>query len=224
MEIEEIDHEKAKEKVLTTIANIINNIKELPDYLEEIKQKNSNYQNAAIQRAQFQLINAKDVRGQLRDILCFINQKIIDDDLDDRSCYELEELTGLFNMFVINWFSSDSLYTPQTRKASFINEQMQFNGISIEQRNKDRQALIDKLKNTLTPKNIDAYVLSLLNDKKEINASDILSDIEQFTKILYIRIYGQRSNMSYRIEKLDRVSINGYYFTDFKIILKEKKV
>lgn len=223
MDIEEIDHDKAKERVLSIISNTINNIKELPDYLEEIKEKNSNYQNAAIQRAQFQLINTKDVRGQLRDILCFINQKILDDDLDDRSNYELEELTNLYNMFVINWLSSDSLYTPQTRKSTFINEQFQMHEISFEQREKQRQALIEKLKNTLTPKNIDDYVYNLLKDKKQIKASEILTDIDQFTKILYIRIYGQRNNMTYKIEKLDRISINGYNFTDFNIILKEKK-
>ena len=40
---------------------------------------------------------------------------------------------------------------------------------------------------------------------------------EDFIKIIYIRLYGQRKNMKYKVEPLEEIQVGGYRFTDFMI-------
>ena len=70
----------------------------------------------------------------------------------------------------------------------------------------------------LSVEKIGKYVDNCLGDRKEMCAAQLpLRDTEDFIKIIYIRLYGQRKNMKYRIEPLEEKEVNGYRFKDFRI-------
>lgn len=51
----------------------------MDDILNEINQKNTQYQRAAINRAKFLLSGDEDVRGQLKEILLSVNERLNED-------------------------------------------------------------------------------------------------------------------------------------------------
>ena len=48
-----------------------------------------------------------------------------------------------------------------------------------------------------------------------------LGNTDDFVKMIYIRLYGQRKNMKYTIAVKERIKKDGYRFTDFMIHRKE---
>lgn len=54
----------------------------MDEILQEINQKNTQYQRAAINRAKFLLAGNEDVRGQLKEILMGINEEINRENMD----------------------------------------------------------------------------------------------------------------------------------------------
>ena len=74
----------------------------------------------------------------------------------------------------------------------------------------------------MTPQKINAYVMERLGESISINASQLpLAGAEDFVKLIYVRLYGQRKNMDYRIELAEKTEVNGYEFKDFVISKKE---
>lgn len=47
-----------------------------------------------------------------------------------------------------------------------------------------------------------------------------LENTEDFVKIIYIRLYGQRKNMDYIVELREEKEMKGYRFKDFLIRMK----
>ena len=61
-----------------------------------------------------------------------------------------------------------------------------------------------------------------MKDRKRLLASELpLDDTEDFVRMIYIRLYGQRKNMKYTIKKGKDIEINGYRFCDFEIERKD---
>ena len=74
------------------------------------------------------------------------------------------------------------------------------------------------MQNVLSPTKIEMYVDHQLGEKKQLRAAQFpLSTDADFIKIIYIRLYGQRKNMNYRVESLEDVQVGGYRFRDFVI-------
>ena len=81
--------------------------------------------------------------------------------------------------------------------------------------------MAEKMQKVLSVAKINAYVRAQLGEKRELPASQFpLGDTEDFVKIIYIRLYGQRKNMDYTIELKSDKEINGYRFIDFVVRLK----
>lgn len=80
------------------------------------------------------------------------------------------------------------------------------------------------MKEILNPEKINHYVEQCLGERKEMQASELpLSDKEDFVKIIYVRLYGQRKDMKYGVERGEEgeeKEINGFRFKDFKILRK----
>ena len=91
-------------------------------------------------------------------------------------------------------------------------------------REEKRRKMLLKLERTLSPDKIDACVREWLGDRKRMLASELpLSEDDTFIKLIYIRLYGQRKRMGYRLEMKDTVEREGFRFRDFEMIWKERQ-
>ena len=91
---------------------------------------------------------------------------------------------------------------------------------SPKEREKKLLQLYKKVNNNFTPKKINQYVLEKLGDKNHMKLSEFpLDEINDLIKIIYIKLYGNRKTMKYKIGPLlDPVNINGFKFTDMEIL------
>ena len=57
-----------------------------------------------------------------------------------------------------------------------------------------------------------------MQEKTEMIASEFpMANTEDFIKMIYVRLYGQRKNMKYTVEVTEEIEVNGYRFKDFVI-------
>ena len=220
--IREIGKEEAEEMVYHYIHQVIDAFQNMDEILSEINRKNTQYQRAAINRAKFYLIGGEDVRGQVKEILSGMNEEINRENMDLGGIYRIEFMDELIRIYSSAVLDEKSLYTPIEGKKAFEPEM-----ISAEQpdqafRDEKMRRMMEKLARVLNPEKVDAYVERQLGDKMEMMASDLpLDSTEDFVKMIYVRLYGQRKNMKYSVEVKEPVQKDGYWFTDFMIHRKE---
>ena len=88
--------------------------------------------------------------------------------------------------------------------------------------NEKLQHMMEKLAKVLNPDKINQYVNQNMQGKNSIYASELpLNNTDDFVKMIYIRLYGQRKNMKYKIMAKEEVQCNGYRFRDFEIQRKD---
>jgi hypothetical protein len=80
--VREIGREEAEELVYQYIHQVVDAFRNMDEILAEINQKNTQYQRAAINRAKFYLIGGEDVRGQLKEILSRLGEKVNEESMD----------------------------------------------------------------------------------------------------------------------------------------------
>lgn len=223
------DSETARERVFDYLHEVITDFRQLDEIIEEISAKNTRYQRAAISRAQFLLANADDVRGQLRDIIGALANRMQAESLDPRGIYELEETDRLIHMFSFTFLDMESLYKPIEGKKTFMPQIVPIQPVDEATRRRNREAMQRKLDNVLSPQKIDAFVEQCLGDRDRMNASDILhadipvnggtshSETDLFIRIIYIRLYGSRQQMRYSVEPKEKTEVDGFRFRDFTI-------
>lgn len=77
------------------------------------------------------------------------------------------------------------------------------------------------MQRVLSPVKINAYVRNQFAGRNELPATQYpLENAEDFVKIIYIRLYGQRKNMDYTVELKEEKERNGYRFKDFLVRVK----
>ena len=217
-ELREISDEEAREEVLGMLHNVISAFKQMDEILEEINKKNTRYQRAAIGRARFLLSSSEDIRGQLKEILSFMNDKIQSEQLDYNQIAEIEEIDRLIRIFSWDYLDMDSLYAPAQGRKEFVPQEIAAHEIDERARALKRLSVQEKLAKILTPERINVYVHEQLADRKSMKASELpLRDDDTFIRMIYIRLYGQRKNMDYKLKLLDRVEVDGFCFRDFMI-------
>ena len=222
-ELWELSPEEAGEEVLSMIHSVIDAFRQMDDILEEINQKNARYQRAAIGRARFLLSSSEDIRGQLKDILIAMNERIQEKALDYDAVYELEETDRLIRIFSWEYLDIDSLYAPVEGKNEFVPQPMEISVPDLRLREEKRRQMEEKLSRVLSPGKIAAYVKEQLNGRERMLASELpLDQGDTFIRMIYIRLYGQRKDMDYRLEPGDVVEKDGFRFRDFTVIAKDK--
>ena len=219
--IEEITPVQASERVKSLLIDVIDAFRQMDDILNDINQKNARYQRAAIGRAKFLLLAKEDIQGQLRDILLYLGEEAERRQEDFNAIYELEEIEGLVRLFSWEYLDTDSLYEPIEKKKAFVPAPMPKRKPDAAEREKRRKALFEKIDQQVSPEKIDAYIRSYLGDKESIKASDLPLEGEGFVNLIYARIYGQRKEMSYTIEKGETVTVGSYQFPNFTIWSKK---
>ena len=221
-ELKEISFEEAEDFVLECLHEAIDAFRRMDEILNEINKKNTRYQRAAINRARFLLSSSEDIRGQLKEILSFMNERMKESSMDQNSIYDLEELDRLIKIFYWDYLDTDSIYAPVEGKKEFIPQEIQTIVPDEAVRDEKRKNMIQKLERTLSPEKIVSYVKEQLGDRRSMLASELpLSEGDTFIRMIYIRLYGQRKRVGYRLEMRENIEKDGFKFRDFVIMRKE---
>lgn len=218
----EIDAAQAREEVLTMLHQVVDAFRQMDDILDEINQKNTKYQRAAINRARFLLSSSDDLRGQLRTILTDLGERISEEKLSFRGVYELEELDHLIQVFSWEYLDTQSLYEPREGRKNFEPSQMPVRKVDEKRRAQRRLEMKKKLERVLDARKIDAYVDQVLGNRTQMKASEFPLEGDGFIRLIYVRLYGQRKNVHYRVDPLETVEAGEWRFRDFWVIRKQK--
>lgn len=117
--LNEISVEDATELVYRYLHEIIEAFRNMDEILNEINQKNTQYQRTAINRAKFLLSGNEDVRGQLKEILLGINEVMNQERMDLGGIYEVEFLEHLVRIYSCSFLDSNSFYSPTEGRECF---------------------------------------------------------------------------------------------------------
>lgn len=219
--IKEVSNEEAEEFVYHYLHKIIDAFQNMDDILKEINQKNTQYQRSAVNRARFMLTGSEDVRGQLKEILIGINEEITREQMNLGGIYRIDFFEELIRIYSISCLDEKSLYSPVEGRKEFKPEEITDAEPDFELRQEKLRRMAEKMQRVLSPGKINTYVKMQLGEKKELLATQFpIKDTEDFVKIIYIRLYGQRKNMDYVVELREEKEINGYQFKDFLIRMK----
>ena len=203
-QLQEISLEKAQDTVYRYLHEIIEAFRNMDDILNEINQKNTQYQRAAINRAKFLLSGDEDVRGQLKEILGGI--------------YEIGFLDDLIRLYSVSFLDERSFYSPTEGKKEFVPQKLENHEVDLEARQEKLRKMMEKMQRILSKEKIENYVLDQLGDRPQMMASQLpLASAEDFVKIIYIRLYGQRKKLKYHVEPEEMIEVGGYRFRDFRI-------
>ena len=216
--IQEISIEQAQEKVYQYIHTIVDAFKNLDDILSEINQKNTQYQKAAVNRAKFFLIGSDDVRGQIKEILAGMNEEINSENMDLGGIYRISFIDELIRIYSSSFIDEKSLYVPIEGKKEFRPREIENALPDVEMRQMKINKMMARMERVLNPQKINEYVLKFMQEREEIMASELpLLTTEDFVHMIYVRLYGQRKNMKYKVQPTEEVMVNGYRFKDYKI-------
>lgn len=216
--IREVSEEEGRELVYQYLHMTIEAFRNMDDILEEINQKNTQYQRAAINRAKFLLSGDEDVRGQLKEILLGINETMNEEKMELGGIYKIEFLDELIRIYSSSVIDENSLYAPTQGKKTFVSQDVVQENPDLQLRQEKIRRITEKMQKILSPVRIETYVNEQLGEKKQMQASQFpLNSDDDFIKLIYIRLYGQRKNMNYQIEVLDEMQCGEYRFKDYMI-------
>ncbi len=80
--------------------------------------------------------------------------------------------------------------------------------------------MAEKIQKVVSVEKIQTMWISSL-EMDEMKPASCPSNEDDFIKLIYIRLYGQRKNMGYTIETMEEREANGYRFKDFRIRRRE---
>ena len=219
--IKEISNEAAEELVYHYLHEIVSDFQNMDDVLKEINQKNTQYQRSAVNRARFMLTGSEDVRGQIKEILIGINEEITREQMNLGGIYRIDFLEDLIQIYSVSCLDEKSLYSPVEGRKEFKPGEITDAEPDFELRREKIRRMAEKMQKVLSPGKINAYVKTQIGERKELLATQFpLENTEDFVKVIYIRLYGQRKNMDYIVELREEKEINGYRFKDFLIRMK----
>lgn len=222
--IKELSAEDAQELVYQYLHQVVEAFQSMDEILSEINEKNGKYQRAAINRAKFYLIGGEDVRGQLKDIVSVMNEQINREELDLNGIYRINYLDELIKLYHVSVIDEKSLYKPIEGKKNFSPTPIDDVQPDFALREEKLRKMMEKLEKVLEPEKINSYIDLQLGTRKNMKASELpMTDVEDFVKLIYVRLYGQRKNMGYHVVLGDEININGFEFRDFTIARKESK-
>lgn len=216
--IREVSLEEGQELVYRYLHEIIEAFRNMDDILQEINQKNTQYQRAAINRAKFLLAGNEDVRGQLKEILMGINEEINRENMDLGGIYRIDFLDDLVRIYQCSILEQSSLYLAVEGKKAFTPASLEGAGPDEQLRREKMRKMAEKIQKVISVEKVQDYVDAHLEGKEELKASELpLEKEEDFIKLIYVRLYGQRKNMGYKVETMEEREVNGYRFKDFRI-------
>lgn len=216
MEVEETeDPDQAYDQVIGILIDIKSSFYRLDDIIEEIDRKHARYMRSAVMRARFLLATGNNLEGKLSKILDMYVRELNDEIQPD--------LETLFSLYPQSYVSPESLQTiPVTKKLGTVSKFSDDAGMSEEERQLYKEALRMKNRSRFSRKNINEYVVNLLDGRDELPVTEVpVASRRDLIRIIYISIYaGNRSN-NYTIKRSGRqVEMQGYSLPYFDILRK----
>lgn len=220
--IREVSLEEGRELTYRYLHEIIEAFRGMDEILQEINEKNTQYQRAAINRAKFLLAGNEDVRGQLKEILMGINEEINEENMDLGGIYRIDFLENLIRIYQCSILEESSLYLAVEGRREFTPAAVDMEEPDGLLRQKKMRKMAEKIQRVVSVEKIQDYVEQHMAGGKEMLASDLpLGSEDDFIRLIYVRLYGQRKNMGYDIETLEEREVNGFRFRDFRIRREE---
>lgn len=142
--IREIGIEQAEELVYQYIHEIINAFQNMDEILSQINQKNTQYQKAAINRAKFFLIGGEDIRGQLKEILSEVNEKINEENMELGGIYRIAFLDEMIRIYSCSVLDERSLFVPIEGKKEFKPVELMNDQLDTELRQAKLKKMMEK--------------------------------------------------------------------------------
>lgn len=220
MEVEqETDSTKAYDSVVMDLLDIKSMFYRLDEIIEEIDLKHSGYMKNAVMRARFKLATGNNMEGKLARVLDILAEEMNGDSAMDEETSE--EVAEICSVYCQSFISPESLRTiPVIKKNSIVDAMSGNVAMSKEERLLYKEALRMKNRTRFSRKNINDYVVSLLEGKEKMSVEEIpIQSKRDLIRIIYISIYsGNRSN-NYEIKRTNqRVTRLGYEFPLFEIV------
>jgi len=218
--LKEMSIDDAKELIYRYLHEIIEAFRNMDDILNEINHKNSAYQRAAINRAKFLLAGSEDIRGQLKEILIGISEVITEYDADFDGIYEVEFLDELIRIYNSSLLDESSFYAPSEGRKVFEPQEINNFEPDLILRNEKLKKMVEKMHRILSLERINSYVVEQMGEQEKIMASELpLTNLDDFIKIIYVRLYGQRDKADYRVgtDEVNLIEIDGFQFNDYHI-------
>ena len=129
--------------------------------------------------------------------------------LDLNGIYEIEYLDNLVRLFGSSFIDEKSFYSPIEGKKEFHPQELTEVMPDVELRQEKLRKMTEKMQRILSP------------EREKIYASELpMETMDDFIRLIYVRLYGSRKKMRYRIEKAEGANkISGEFdFPDFAII------
>lgn len=224
MEIEQSeDREEAYDNVVSILLDIKSAFYRLDEIIEEIDRKHTRYIRNAVVRAKFLLSTGNNLEGKLSRILNHLAEEWNGAELQELS-QEAEEVQRIFSVYSQRYVSPESLKVmPVSKKDAKVDMLYRENGMSEEERQLRKEALRMKNRNRFSRKNVNEYVMNLLEGKEQLPVNEIpVESRRDLIRIIYISIYaGNRAN-NYTIKRSDkRVVLGGCELPYFDIVRRE---
>jgi hypothetical protein len=139
-------------------------------------------------------------------------------ELELNSIYEIDYMDEMLKLYTAGFLDEASFYVPSEGKGEFKPEEINTIPADDAARFDRLEKMMEKLKKIMSVENITNYVLESLGKKEIMNASSLpLETEEDFVKLIYIRLYGQRKRLQYQIKVKEEIVSNGWRFHDFEI-------
>lgn len=220
MEVEqEEDRETAYDNIVSDLLDVKSMFYRLDEIIEEIDRKHAQYMKNAVMRARFKLATGNNMEGKLSRILDSLADELNQngENVEDVS----EELSQLCSIYAQGYLSPESLRTiPVTKKNGIVDDISEGVAMTEEERLMYKEALRTKNRTRFSRKNINEYVVSLMQNKEKMSVEDIpVQSKRDLIRIIYISIYaGNRSNNYEIVRTGKRVKRMGFGFPLFDII------
>ena len=199
-EINETGAEEAEEQVYDALSSIIDAFQHMDDLIDEIIRRSTKYQRAAVSRAKFMLTEKDDIRGQLREILLRISEEAVRTETDLHAAAGFEFLDELISIYRSEFLDGQSFYTPPAEKSEFEPEALPEVRTDSREKEKRFRSMAKRLSRVMSTERIERYVDEILGDREQLQASEFPHDTDEaFIRLVYIRLYGQRKNLSFGV-------------------------
>lgn len=220
MEVEqEADSDKAYDAIVRDLLDVKSMFYRLDEIVEEIDLKHTKYMKNAVMRARFKLATGNNMEGKLSRVLDILAEEMNKDSLMNEEVSE--ELAETCSVYFQSYISPESLRTiPVMKKNSVVDDMSGNITMSKEERLLYKEALRMKNRTRFSRKNINEYVVSLLEGKEKMSVEEIpIGTKRDLIRIIYISIYSGNHANNYEIKRTDkRVKRLGYEFPLFEII------
>ena len=222
MDTERVERDEAGIKIKELIQKLRMDIEEMEAIMRTIDDRHILYRTRAVQRAQFLLLSDGSSKSKINNILRFyasqINSKEDVYDEDDSIA------SDIFQIFVQNFFDSNSLSTPvKKRKPTAIEFMDIIEELDQELIDEKNRKMMEYIKNALTSENVNRFARDILNGNHAVQISSIFeNDPDTLIKIIGLYTYSKTSEREYDIRLRDNVvESNGVRFKDF--IVEERR-